>query len=261
MHTLAILHRIYAERIMWGLIDDDFDELKDRIKESWNHVKTGVSILKFLSTETHKTFNLAVKDSKLLINLFSDYNKYLLSVFDLQFHLTQVEYPFERKMAYELASKMMGHSVQLLESNVKPGIERLQHYLPKEKEPRLFYNYANILYNLCIAIKWLARGLNHAKEEEKQEWYSAINQAKKTAQNWYDYLEDVTVSHKPYYYPYVERWLDYIAKTYEHYKEIAEKVDYANMDSAYSGPIFEAESVMEKKEKVAPYKLEGYDNF
>lgn len=207
-------------------------------------------------------FKLPVNDGLLYGAMFEDYIKYLLGVFDVHFHMIQIEYPFEQQKAYELACKMMVHCSEVIDKTCKPGIMRMKGHLKKEKEPDLSLNYINILHHLCISIKWLARGLSHAKDEdEKTNCYSAINEAKTCAQRCYDFFENVTAAHQPYYYAYVERWMDYIANTFSHYKGLAENVDYITMETAYNGPLFESGNIMEKKDKIEPYSHEGYENF
>lgn len=161
---------------------EEFEDTKMQIKEACNHIKTAISIVKFLSLNIPTVFALPIKDGKSFGPLFKDYNKYLFSIFDLHFHMIQVEYPFGKKMAYELAAKMMSHCSLIIEESVKPNIRTLQEYFKKDKEFDLFYTYSNILHTLCICLKWLARGLNHGKSDEKEECYSAINEAKMIGQ-------------------------------------------------------------------------------
>jgi hypothetical protein len=214
----------------------------------------------FLMEKASDVFEMPIKDNDTYAGMFDQYNKYLLSVLDLHFHMIQVEYPFEKGMAYELASKMMNHCALVIETSIKPTLKNLMPFFKKEKELLNYYNYANILHNLMISIKWLARGLSHYNDEdEKSECYNAINEAKQSGQKCYDYFEDDNEKFHNYYYLYVERWMEYVAAVYEHMKDIADNVDYMSMEGTYDGPIFETVSVLEKKEKIPVYFLENYD--
>lgn len=64
-----------------------------------------------------------------------------------------------------------------------------------------------------------------------------------------------------YYFKYIERWLEYVAKVYDHYKELAQNVDFLPMESLYSGPIFEEVNLVEKGEKIEPFEVENWDKF
>ncbi|CAI2371911.1 unnamed protein product [Moneuplotes crassus] len=258
LFSMAIFHKIYAERIICKTTDDDIEETKERIKESCGHIKEAVSIIKFLSLRIPEVFEFPIKDASTLSVMFKDYNKYLLSILDVHFHMIQVEYPFEKKMAYELASKMMSHCALMMEESVKPNLKSFREHYKKPKEIDLAYNYANILHNLCIALKWLARGLNHHKSGEKESCYSAINEAKNIGQKCYDCFEDATSRAENYYFKYIERWLEYIAAVYDYFKGYADNVDYCSMESLYSGPIFEDINLLEKKEKIEPIEIENW---
>ena len=39
-------------------------------------------------------------------------------------------------------------------------------------------------------------------------------------------FEDASKKHENFYYKYIERWLDFIANVYEHFKKFAENVDF-----------------------------------
>lgn len=119
---MAIFHKIYAERIICK-DTDDIEETKERIKESCGHIKEAVSIIKFLSLRIPEVFEFPIKDASTLSVMFKDYNKYLLSILDVHFYMIQVEYPFEKKIAYELASKMMNHCALTMEESVKPNLK------------------------------------------------------------------------------------------------------------------------------------------
>mmetsp|Transcript_32743 Transcript_32743/g.29026 ORF Transcript_32743/g.29026 Transcript_32743/m.29026 type:complete len:172 (-) Transcript_32743:301-816(-) len=169
LHTLAILHKIYSERIILQKSEDEFEESKERIKEAGNHIKTSISILKFLSLNIPIVFALPVKDAKIYAELFKDFNKYIFGILDIHYHMIQAEYPFEKQMAYELSSKLMNHCCTIMTESLKPCLRKVQESLTKDKEYNYSYAYINILHNLCISLKWLARGMNHAKQEEKDE--------------------------------------------------------------------------------------------
>lgn len=216
-------------------------------------------MVKFLTEQAPDVFSLPVSDNETYSDMLQMYNRYLFGVLDLHYHMIQIEYPFEKEMAYELASKMSNHCALLIKTTIKPILNSLRDFFKNEKEINNYYNYANVLYNLMLSIKWLSRGLNHYKVEEKSNCYTAINEATKIGQNCYNSSEDDNEKFKNYYYRYVERWLEYVAAVYEHMKGIAEKVDFVSMEGIYDGPIFETDSVIEKKEKIPVYFLENYD--
>lgn len=258
---MAILNKIYAERIICGKTDDDIEESKERIKESCNHIRTSFSMVKFLTEQAPDVFSLPVKDNDTYSDMLQQYNLYLLAVLDLHYHMIQVEYPFEKEMAYELASKMTNHCALLIKTTIKPALNSLRSFFKDEKEINNYYNYVNVLSNLMLSIKWLSRGLNHYKIEEKNNCYTAINEAKKIGQNCYDSSESDNEKFKCYYYRYIERWLEYMAQVYDHMKDIAEKVDFVSMEGLYDGPIFETESIIQKKDKIPVYFLENYEKY
>lgn len=59
---------------------------------------------------------------------------------------------------------------------------------------------------------------------------------------------------------YVERWLNFVAKNYEYFKDFAEKLDFMSMESAYTGSTFEGDSLLEKKGPIEPSLVEEYEN-
>lgn len=246
-----------AEKIMWSS-DDEEKELKDKVKEACNYIKEAVAMIRFWEQERQNALDNPIDKKDFLFSVFRDYNRYLNGIFDLTFHMIQVEYPFEKK-AYELAGKIWNHNAKFIEEEIKPTLKKIQSSFPKEKEITLNFNYLNILQHMSTSIKWLWRGLSHDQEEENRDCYSAINESKNCGQNCYDYFEELSSGHRPFYYEYVERWMNYIAKIYEYYKDRAWKVDVMDMNSAYSGPLFESEGTMEKKEKIEPYVLEQYE--
>jgi len=161
-----------------------YDNLKDKIKAACTEMKESVAMIKFLDQEHNDIFEMPVKDNKVYKELFRVHNNFLLAAFDIGFHQIQVEYPLDLQKAYELAAKMMGHNADMAVNSLKPAAITLQGLLKKEKEPKLFSNYANILQHLSISLKWLARGLSHQNDDdEKAMMYSAINEAKLSAQN------------------------------------------------------------------------------
>ena len=247
-----------AEKIMWGTSGDEYEDLKDRVKEACNHIKDSVSMIRFWEQERQNALDNPIDKKDFFFPIFRDYNRYLNGILDLTYHMIQVEYPFEKK-AYELAAKIWNHNAIIIEDEIKPTLKKIQGQFSKEKEIMLNLNFLNILQHMSTSIKWLCRGLSHDQEQENRECYSAINESKNWGQNCYDFFEEITSGHKPYYYEYVERWMNYIAKLYEYYKERAWKVDVMDMNSSYTGPLFESEGTMEKKEKIKPYVLEQYE--
>jgi hypothetical protein len=247
---------------MCETVDEEFESTKDKIKAVREELKEGYSILKFLNNETDVVFKMPVKNNETYLYIFTDYIQYLIAIFDLSFHLVTVEIPYSEEKAYELACKIMVRCVELIGDKLKPLSLKMQTHLKKEKEPKQNLNYVQILHHLCVSIKWLSRGLSHQRDdEEKRELYSAIGEAKKTGQNCYDFFEDASKKHRPYYYDYVERWLDFIAKTYEYFENIAEKVDHMSMEHGYDGPLFAGQDLLEGKDKVEPYNVNNYSTF
>lgn len=247
---------------MCETVDEEFESFKDKIKAAREELKEGYSILKFLELETEEVFNMPIKNNDTYLYIFRDYIRYLMAVFDLSFHLVQVEIPFSQGKAYELSCKMMVHCQELIKDKLKPLAVQMQNHLKKEKEPKENLNYVQILHHLCVSVKWLSRGLSHqGDEEEKRDMYAAIGEAKKTGQNWYDFFEGASKKHRPFYYDYVERWLDFVATTYERFKDLAEKVDYMNMDHSYDGPVFTAQDLLEGKDPIQPYEVKHYSSF
>lgn len=57
---------------------------------------------------------------------------------------------------------------------------------------------------------------------------------------------------------YVERWLNFIAKNYEYFEDLAKNIDHMNMDSAYTGDRFDGDNLLEKKGKVEAYAVDGF---
>ena len=239
--------------------EDEFEESKERIKEAGNHLKSSMSIFRFLSLNNPIVFGLPVKDASHYSELFKNYNKYVCGIIDVHFNMIQAEYPFEKKMAYELASKLMSHWALILEETVKPNLRNVQESLKKDKEYAYSYDYANVLHNLCLSLKWLARGMNHDKQDEKDLCYSAINESKNIGQKCYDWFEDATQMRDFYYFKYIQRWLDYVATIYDHFKGIADNVDFWTMETAYTGPLFEEVNLLEKNEKIEPFDVQNWD--
>lgn len=167
-----------------------------------------------------RTFECPVKDNEELCEWLSMYNKYLFYLVDVNYHMIQIEYPIEQNKAYELAAKMCAHNQIIIEEKIKPTLEYLMSYFPKEKELKLNMKYVNIMHHLNVSLKWLCRGLNHWKAEEKSLCYSAIHEAKENGQFCYDFFDDATDKTVTFYQTYVERWLNFVAKNYEHFKDL-----------------------------------------
>ena len=89
--------------------------------------------------------------------------------------------------------------------------------------------------------------------------YSAIGEAKSNGQNCYDFFEKYTEKKATYYMVYVERWLNYVANNYAHFKDMAEQLDFMSMEASYTGDTFESENLIEKKGPLEPYKVEEFE--
>lgn len=153
---IAILYKLRAEQVIWDTENDDFGELKDRVKESWNLLKESLKRVAHLKEKCKRTFETPIKNSDELYDvfkgnqisdflysfvLFLEYNNYLYSLLDMHYHMIQIEYPIDQKKAFELAAKISHHNQTIIEEKLKPSAKNLCKMLPKDKELSWNKNY------------------------------------------------------------------------------------------------------------------------